>query len=381
MGFNDTPLAQESEQSQRAPDTTPTASEQKQQTEQTVKEQTPDALAAAKAEVRTQLLTTDYQAVPTDRIDALVAAKMAWVVTKGTIYVYFVSVEGNQIVRYILAEEPRGEEPYTGGYPVPDGWYMATHPGATPYVYKVVWQQLTKLGSGAATINEVLAAWDTQREANLQVDAYLSRAARGQAQMILGTINFVVHATPFLGTADYAAQGMYWEATLSAAGDASLLLTAGFSKVVTTSATTARNLRITAMGIEGVAGVARTGQGFFALSNGDKEDAAGYFGEAMLRFLGVSASAIAELKAAQKARAALVAEAAPNGNSGGLADDLIDRPNSPNGLQNMMPSLGRLRPPVTAKDVVISYAHGQPGKNAVVDNIASVLQDVTVAET
>ncbi|MGH7139170.1 MAG: hypothetical protein ACREHD_25780 [Pirellulales bacterium] len=95
----------------------------------------------------------------------------------------------------------------------------------------------------------------------------------------------------------------------------------------------------------------------------------------------MSATAIAELKAAQQARAAKIAEAAPNGNGGGVADDLIDAPNSPNGLQNMMPSLGRLLPPVTAKDVVISYAHGQPGKNADVDNIASVLQDVTVAET
>ncbi|MGH7135549.1 MAG: hypothetical protein ACREHD_07400, partial [Pirellulales bacterium] len=231
MGFNDTPLAQESEQSQRAPDTTPTASEQKQQTEQTVKEQTPDPLAAAKAEVQTQLLGVNYQDVPVERIDDMVTARMAFRSSQSDKYVYFVGVAGDQVVSYIV-KRSYVKNADRVSYSEALGTYVNyDRPGpVSHWAYQVVWRQAITLGSGARPIGEILAAWDTQAEADRQFGAYFSRGSSQNAEKLLGTINFVVHAFPVSGTADYYLNGKYLEGTISLAGDAAFFLSMGSSR-------------------------------------------------------------------------------------------------------------------------------------------------------
>jgi hypothetical protein len=271
--FDDTGMGKLSDGAQPNAPATGTADQQAQQDEATVAEDAPDPMAVAKLAVQSQLVGVNFRHVYMDRIDAMVADGLAFRYSQIPTYVYFASTVGDKIVTYILHREED--------------------------FYRVVQQEVVEANLSVTTLQETLAAFQTQQKADAMIgDGYLARQGYQQSQAVLGSINFVVHATPFLGTADYFAQGEYIEGAFSAAGDAAMLLSFGASKMATTAAQ-ARNLRIGATVFEGGIGVGRTAQGVYSLQQGNGAEAAGYFGEAMLRFIGVSAATVRELRAVQ----------------------------------------------------------------------------------
>jgi hypothetical protein len=122
----------------------------------------------------------------------------------------------------------------------------------------------------------------------------------------------MLHVVPGGALIDNAQQGNRGEAGLSAIGDAAGFLgpLAGLAK----GARTARNLRIAAVGLQAGLGATRLGQGFYAVYNGQGNQAAGYFGEGILRLLGASATGLRLLKgrAAVGAAPKNVPSSAPN---------------------------------------------------------------------
>jgi hypothetical protein len=167
----------------------------------------------------------------------------------------------------------------------------------------------------------------------------------------------------------------------------------GASRAVTTAAragtdaakaaNTARNLRIAATGVEAAQGAFRAGQGVYAVSNGKTEDAYGYFGEALLRFIGVSAVTLKELKAARAVKDAELnvlrgnpgSPRVPNGganSSGGVLDGI---------LSNFSPAqIAKFARKVLTADIRVDYLKGAKGASPIVDKIADVLQQASAEQ-
>jgi len=98
-------------------------------------------------------------------------------------------------------------------------------------------------------------------------------------------LTFVLHLLPGGAAADYLSKGEGWNAGISIAADFALLAAGPFAKLAKT-AKGARLWRIAAGVTETGVGAIRIYQGFDAFAQGDKIEAAGYFGEAILRLLG-----------------------------------------------------------------------------------------------
>jgi len=126
-------------------------------------------------------------------------------------------------------------------------------------------------------------------------------------------LTFALHLVPFGKAIDDAQKGDWFEASVSAAGDLATLFTLGGGiavKAGTTGATVARSFLIAGTVLEGGVAATRYGQAVAAYVNGDVPKAAGFFGEATLRLLGVglqSRMLANEIRAGrQAARSALV---------------------------------------------------------------------------
>jgi hypothetical protein len=243
--------------------------------------------------VKSEVAKIDFEKVPSARVNSMVDDGLAFRSSNHFGYVYFASVVGDKIVRFVLQEYNMG----------PPGVY----PDA--YAFRVVWDQVVETNvGGAAPIDKILAAMNTQQKADQQIDQYVSNGRQAGLNFAVDafafTVNFVGRATPLVGTAMAFAQDGAEEGFISLAGDAAFFATFGASKVATTSAAGARALRVTAVGVQGGIGAYRSQQAYFAIQHDDYVSAAGYMGEAMLRFIGVSKGIVDEMKDLQAARAA-----------------------------------------------------------------------------
>lgn len=363
------PLGILSAESQPAPDTTPTAAVQKKQVEQ----QGADNAAASnqkalQAAVQTQLASVNVQRVPVDRIDEMVTDGLAFRSSNDSRYVYFASVDGDKVVRFILEK-----------YNVTEMRSAAKgemYPEKVGEAYKVVWKQVMPTGTdGALPAEQVLANVNTRQKADAEIDMIIARRAEGVRDAIVGTfdftVNFVGHATPIVGTAMTFAQDGAKEGFISLAGDVAFFATFGASKLATTSVAGARTLRITAGGAQGLIGAARSSQAYFAVQDGEYVKAGGYMGEALLRFIGVRKAIVDELKGIQAARAARLAQAANT-----VANSRVVSINTVNGTADVLVGGGattsRLSPQNAAKiqefvdkyrvDVTVVGGRVNPGK-------------------
>lgn len=290
--FDDTALGNLSDRAQPPPNTNPTAGGTEQQVQADAASERNKALAAALDEVRTQLARVNFRDIPFHRIDAMVTDHLAFRYSKDPSLVFFATLVGDRLVMFVLKEArvrvylPRaGYDSANDQAPIGAAYYQV--------VYTLDWPAT---GPGGRAPEAILADKETQQYADYFIEyKYLSQKSSTENESSLAAIDFIVHSFPVSGTADYYfVKHDYVEGTISLAGDVAFFLSLGGTKLI----------RIAAIAIEAGIGGARAAQGVYALQEGKNAQAAGYFGEAMLRFIGVSAGAINELKLAQAAKAA-----------------------------------------------------------------------------
>ncbi len=232
--------------------------------------------------------TTNFQRIPVDRVKGLVQDGLA---QEYAGYVYLADVApGGGISVMIL--EPNVESNYDqvkqhGGRVYQDDLKYTTTS------YRVVKYSVFPAVSATA-----LSAMRSAEDAQLNINGVISQGESDSAQEFAGTVVFAYHALPFGAAFDEAAQGNYGEAAISLAGDAAFFLSgplAGAAKAAG-AVRAAKVIRLTAAGIEGGIAATRATQGVFALREGNNLQAAGYFGEATLRLLGMSKDVIQALR-------------------------------------------------------------------------------------
>ncbi|MGH7442878.1 MAG: Hint domain-containing protein, partial [bacterium] len=209
--------------------------------------------------------TTNLRRVPGQRLKEMAEDKLA--VQYGNYYmVTDVSPQGG-IDLMLFAPNDRGNE-----------------------TYKLVKVQPNRVPS---SVND-LQKFRTQEWAKKLVEGYDWDQKAHRAELLAGTVEFTYSMLPFGAAWQNAAKGDWWEVAFALGGDAALFLpiAGGFAK----TCTTARSLRLLGAGAELGVGLGRATQGYFALQEGNKGKALGYFGEATLRLLGVTVQAINRLK-------------------------------------------------------------------------------------
>jgi hypothetical protein len=231
-----------------------------------------------------QNVTTDFQRIPADRIERMVADGLA---TEYRSYVYIADVTADGGIYYMILKRSH-EDPK-----------VPTLTGRDrTYYYRVVASKNLPPAPGTDMARRLAGAGSEERVRET-IDTYLHGLDTAMTQFGAGAATFVLHAVPLGAAADQALHGEYKEAAISLAGDAALLFTGGLSKVATT-ARGVRNFRIAGAAIQVGIAATRATQGILAARDGDTGKAAGYFGEATLRLLGMSAATIDALKASSQ---------------------------------------------------------------------------------
>jgi hypothetical protein len=220
------------------------------------------------------VVKTDFQHIPAERIDAMVKDGLA-IRSKGYVYIADVAPNG-------------GIQTFVLGYNDEDDYKVVDH----------------RTIPGGADNKASLKRYRNANKAEAAVSAYLFKRRANEAQTIAGVVTFTYHMLPFGAAWDAAAKGDWGDVGISLAGDAAFFLTGPLAGAAKT-AKGARALRLIGAGIEGTVATTRATQGVFSLMEGDKNKAAGYFGEATLRLLGMSTNAIAGLKKPWKATKAM----------------------------------------------------------------------------
>ncbi len=183
----------------------------------------------------------------------------------------------------------------------------------------------------------------TQQVADRHVERYLVHTEAQRQQFWANAAEFGYHMIPLAAALDSSMQGKYGEATLALAGDAAFFLTGGLAAGAKVAGAPGRAVGRAAVGatarsfgetagtrlggvlfqnvqlggkarraglvLESGLGVTRATQGVFALRDGETGEAYGYFGEAFLRLVGVSAGALSKYKEAGQQAAKLKEEA------------------------------------------------------------------------
>jgi hypothetical protein len=166
----------------------------------------------------------------------------------------------------------------------------------------------------AGNIDEMLAYYRDPARVNRAVEFALSNEQLAADKGYAAKLEFALHMVPFGAAADNFSQAasetnaerrqkFLIEGTISAVGDLAFVAPLGVAvkvgKTAAFAASVQRNVRIGAAVTElGLSGV-RTAQGAVALYNDDGAEAAGYFGEALLRLMGATPALVAEIKAAR----------------------------------------------------------------------------------
>ncbi len=202
-----------------------------------------------------------------------------------------------ELVPYRAAQHHHGRL-MTGTTPARDAHYKIVDSGQG--------QALTLNSSQYGTLDrsrveEILAQRRAKDYSEVVADLYHDRLTERKLANRAAIAEFTLHMIPLGAAADYASQGDFKEAGISLVGDAATLIggpltrVAGFAKY--TKAVKAA--KISAMVLEGGIGAERLREGWAIYSKtGDASQAAGYFGEAALRLLGVSAQAASKIKPA-----------------------------------------------------------------------------------
>ena len=146
-----------------------------------------------------------------------------------------------------------------------------------------------------------LASLQSAESAKQHIDAAEFQRSTDFFQSAAEAVTFIYHALPFGAAYDNAAEGHYWEATLSLLGDVAFFAGGPLLKFAGEGTVLAKALVITSIAAETTIGVTRAKDAYFAFQAGDKTAAAGYMGEAMLRLLGASVTAVSQLKGVTKA--------------------------------------------------------------------------------
>ncbi len=167
-------------------------------------------------------------------------------------------------------------------------------PSSTPESgYRIV--QTILESAGMSNAEQVLKNWRNGNKAQQILDLYTARKQEDQVNRIAGYVEFVYHALPFGQAWDSLAKGDYADAGISFAGDLASFFT-GPLGAAAKSCRVARSIRLFGVAANGMVAAYDVSKGFDAMAAG--ESPIGYFGDATLRLFGMSAEALAALKAA-----------------------------------------------------------------------------------
>jgi hypothetical protein len=165
------------------------------------------------------------------------------------------------------------------------------------------WYQVVKILDfpfANQTPDEVRAKLLSDDSVNRNVEGVVDDLATNKAIAGYKAIEFGIKLLPVVGALDEFVQGNYVEAGIQLAGDAAMLVGWGAAikarNCVYAGSKLIKFAKIGSTAVEGGVAITRLGQGFHALGKGDKADALGYFGDAILRLFGLSAKAVAYLR-------------------------------------------------------------------------------------
>ncbi len=205
-------------------------------------------------------------------------------------YAVVTTASGNGVMTIVLQQRVREKVRWvrSGGeyFPIPIGkeeYYEVVHTSLLP---------LSNLPASARTLDSIQRMIQS-RQTQTRVNSFATAAhLDGQVRYwnnVAAAGTFVLHMIPTGGGLDHAVNGDYGEAAISFVGDAALLIGGPLAKTAQGAGAvrTARGLQVTAISIEGSVAGGRVVQGGFALQDGRTGDAAGYFGDAFLRLIGV----------------------------------------------------------------------------------------------
>ena len=270
-------------------------------------------------------ISGDLSHVSLDRVNDLLAAGLAQGVD-GYVYVAWVDVAAGKMHQIVLdpyrtveRSDPAAADGLGGSSP---GFTIteeksaigSERPGQFYRAVRHVSVGLNDLSAAQAyaNITTPTAAENFVKAVQLQKEAGKEAAMMGLAEMGL---TFALHVVPFGAAADYGLQGKREEMWVSLAGDLATLAGVGVFAKLRSGATVlesyrgARGLLVASVVTDGGLAGYRASEGFKALEQGKDAEAAGKFGEALLRLIGVTPAAAAYLKA-RRAAAELKAAAA-----------------------------------------------------------------------
>jgi RHS repeat-associated protein len=224
---------------------------------------------------------TDLGAIPAARIKAMIKDGLAQEGPNGFVYIADILPTGG--IYYMLLQ---GWRPTDGSEPMTE---TLTHKQVTDGdFYRLVDYKEVPATEDALPNLERLANFRKEDAVTVRVNDYLQGQKNARELGTLSMIRFGIHMVPLGAGIDALHDGNVLEATVSFAGDALF-----FAGLLSNGAKAFR--LISAAGQLGIGG-ARAGQGVFALMNGNSDKAAGYFGEATLRFLGATSEMVGLLK-------------------------------------------------------------------------------------
>lgn len=172
--------------------------------------------------------------------------------------------------------------------------------------YKLAYENQFPVSSGVDITNSVLNLRQPA-EAQGWIDRWLQS---GQIQRSEAVINFGVHLLPLVSALESYEQGHYWDAAFELAGDLSMFIGLGAvglgarcivagTRFANVASKTVKIATSVSMAIDGSLAARSAANGFGALFSEDpteQQKVWGYFGDATLRFLGLSLNAIAYLR-------------------------------------------------------------------------------------
>ncbi|HXG10998.1 MAG TPA: hypothetical protein VNK04_14660 [Gemmataceae bacterium] len=212
-------------------------------------------------------------------------------------YVAFVDVFGNG--GYFLLLEP---------YQIA-GRSVVDYDGDIPVYYKVVLQEeifvnpgetYSGTPSGPLDLKKLRDYYLSDEVVRRKIATVVARKQANNLQPITGAVKFGLHLVPLVGAIDDFLDGNYVEAAISLTGDVTMFLGFGAAlkarKCVYAGAKAVKIAALTSTATDGSIAAFRLGQGISAYLHGDQGKAFGYFGDATLRLLGLSAQSIAWLR-------------------------------------------------------------------------------------
>jgi hypothetical protein len=247
----------------------------------------------------------DWNNVPLKRVDDLVEDRLAMRSDNGQ-YVMVATAIGNKMVRLYFEKTREVRAPTTVEFAqlveaqdanlanIPPDMSIPTGREVYKLVASVVSQRTY---TDATSLQEAINRALTNRVLiNMLADNDKMEAKVGAANTDVALLTFAVHVLPTGGAIDNYSQGNNVEAAIDITADAAMFLTFGVSKVAGVSKAAATAIRASAITLELGVASARTIQGINAIRNKDTGEAAGYFGDALLRLLGVGVAVNQEVK-------------------------------------------------------------------------------------